>query len=449
MSKIELNVFQQSAVYDNILNAQEKTHCECCGKKRESLRFINEGPYNFVCERCYNLDFTWFEGKQIKKSKYGIASRIKISLNELPNTKLKILLIEPDYYSRFPPLGLLKLGRYHLDRGDTVKLLRVSHERKLIKNKTRKGSKYTAPFKPDIVYVTSLFTWSWKPVWDVIRHYRRYYPTATIYLGGIYASILPDHAAYSGAHYIHEGLIDEIEDLRPAYELVPEWTSSLFFATRGCVRRCTFCVVPKLEGRVKDEKDNIWNQLVPTHKKAILWDNNILGADNFESVILSLKSWGREVDFNQGIDARLITRENARLLKSLKIKILHLAYDTKSARSGVKRGIEYLKEAGFRGKSLIFYTLYNYRDTPEDFLERLKDLMNWGVVSYPMRFEPLTSLKKNQYVSENWNIEILEMIAKARRVLGFMGAFPPYEGLVKKITTAKNLYEAMKLRPTK
>ena len=73
--------------------------------------------------------------------------------------------------------------------------------------------------------------------------------------------------------------------------------------------------------------------------------------------------------------------------------------------------------------------------------------MEWGVVAYPMRYEPLEPQPKNTYVSSYWTAAELEMVAKARRVIGFGGAFPPYEGLKNKILKAKNFKKAFELRP--
>ena len=80
-------------------------------------------------------------------------------------------------------------------------------------------------------------------------------------------------------------------------------------------------------------------------------------------------------------------------------------------------------------------------------LERIKDLMDWSVVAYPMRYEPLEPRAKNTYVSANWTSQQLEMVAKARRVIGFGGAFPPYKGLRTKILDANNFNSAFELRP--
>ena len=77
----------------------------------------------------------------------------------------------------------------------------------------------------------------------------------------------------------------------------------------------------------------------------------------------------------------------------------------------------------------------------------MKDAFEWGVVSYPMRYEPLSSRKKNKHTGNNWTKEDLDLVAKARRVLGYGGAFPPYSRLVEKIEKAEDFNEAFELWP--
>jgi len=144
---------------------------------------------------------------------------------------MHILLIEPDYYTRYPPLGLLKLSTYFKSQGGTTELVR--------------GKRYPSK-EPDEIYVTSLFSWAWKPVWEAIHYYKSQFPDTPINLGGVYASLLPEHARLSGATNVHVGLHHEAEHCIPDYDLVPEWDTSLLFASRGCVRKCGYCSVPKL-----------------------------------------------------------------------------------------------------------------------------------------------------------------------------------------------------------
>jgi len=131
---------------------------------------------------------------------------------------MHILLVEPAYYTRYPSLGLLKLASYHRSRGDSVELIRGCSIPKT---------------KPDKVYVTSLFTWGWHEVWKAVKYYKYLFPSTTeVCLGGIYASLMSEHAKLSGADIVHVGLIKEAENLMPAYDLIPQWQFSIVFASR-------------------------------------------------------------------------------------------------------------------------------------------------------------------------------------------------------------------------
>lgn len=346
---------------------------------------------------------------------------------------IRVLLVEPAYYTRYPPLGLLKLASYHRSLGD-----RVVFQRGL-----------QPPFQPSpqLVLITSLFTYGWRPVHEAVEHYREIYPRATIRLGGIYATLMPEHAQLAGADEVHEGLVLGIERFRPDYSLVPDSDSSIMFGTRGCIRKCAFCAVPSLEGKTWGPAESIRDLINPQHRKVVLWDNNILGVPNWRDIVEELRDLDVEVDFNQGLDARLITEGVAAELAKARIRPIRMAYDVPKEREALQRAIRALEAAGFRRRRMIVYTLYNFTDTPQDFHRRLVDLLSWGVVSYPMRYEPLNSLRKNRYVSPYWSAGELEMVAKARRVMGFGGAFPPYDALHEKFAKASSFEEAFSMRP--
>jgi len=339
---------------------------------------------------------------------------------------MHILLVEPAYYTRYPPLGLLKLASYQKLQDDTVELIRGCQ---LVES------------KPDRIYVTSLFTYAWEPVHEVIRFYSSKYKKAKVVVGGVYASLCQDHLkeSFGDEIEIYEGVVPELDDLLPAYWLIPQWESSILFSSRGCIRKCPFCSVPQLEPKFQ-ARASIKHLIYPGHKKVTLWDNNILASPYWRDIFDELEESGLEVDFNQGLDARLLTEETALRLKRLRIPIVRLAYDSKGIKKSLKRAIGLLRDVGIDGRRIVVYCLYNHLDAPEDFLERIKDLIDWGVVSYPMRYQALEPGPKNGYVSPNWTKEQLEMIAKARRVIGCGGAFPSYEGLRRKIEKARSGY---------
>lgn len=356
----------------------------------------------------------------------------------MKNSKFKkILLVESPkgrkYHTPYPPLGLLRIAAYHKRKKDKVRFVQGFSD---------------DGFEADIIYITSLFTYAYAPVHDVIRYYSHEYKKARIMVGGIYATLCPDHLRETFGNRIEicKGIVKKLENILPDYSLVPDWEVSILFASRGCIRKCSFCSVPILEREFKPKK-SIKHLIYPGHVKVVFWDNNILASPYWRNIFDELEELNLEIDFNQGLDARLLTEEVAIRLKRLKIPIVRLAYDIKGIRKRLKRAIKLLKTVGFRGRRIIVYCLHNFSDTPEDFLNRIKDLMEWEVVAYPMRYEPLEPRPKNTYVSPNWAAEQLEKVAKARRVLGYGGAFPPYEGLRKKILNAKDFEQAFHIKP--
>jgi len=352
---------------------------------------------------------------------------------------LRALLVKPPYYSAFPPLGLLKISTLLNQRGYEPSGCERYHE----------GANRPASFIPDEIYVTSLFTYAWKTVHSSVSYYKHLYPHAKIILGGLYASLLPEHAKTSGAE-IHQGLVEEAEDLMPDYSLVPSWDGSIIFSSRGCIRKCPFCAVPTLE---KDfiPKRSIAKFIHPAHKRVILWDNNFLASPYWHDILLEIKDRNLLVDFNQGLDSRLLNEEKAEMIASMKTHLIRTAYDSSSSRKRIEKGVELLISKGVSARKILMYLLFNFKnDTPEDLLFRMLDSMEWGVVSYPMRYQPTIlpyALKKDSYVSPYWSEDELEMVADARRVLGYHGAFAPYKKLREKFLKATNLREALSLRP--
>jgi len=360
---------------------------------------------------------------------------------------VKILLVEPDYYTKYPPLGLLKLGKLEERKWNEVRLVR--------------GETDVSDFRPDKVCITSLFTYSWKPVHEVIEFYHHQFPGAEISVGGIYATLMPDHISSNFPFVrVHKGLVEEAEGLLPAYYLLncvdkwKGWKKSIVFTTRGCIRKCPFCVVPKIEGGMKEPKFSILPLIHPDHNEVVIWDNNFLASPYAKQILMELRDGGYRADFNQGLDARLMTEEFAGLLADIKSRTIHMAYDWPWEGSYVKKAIDLLATAGYRRRDLVFYVLHNFYDfkyqkgdTPEDFFHRIRDLMEWGASAYPMRFIPLDALSKNGFVSPLWTSEQLEMIADARRVMGHGGAIVPHRGIADKILSSRNFNEAMELWP--
>lgn len=360
-------------------------------------------------------------------------------ISSFPGGELSILCVWPRYYSKYPPLGLLKLSAYHRLRGDMVQLVRPPE---------------VPEFTPDVIYVTSLFTYAWEKVKEAVEYYRRLFPGKPVVLGGIYASLMPEHAREEiKPDYLWKGIVPELEEMLPDYSLVPSWKSSIIFTSRGCIRNCSFCAVPVLEPDFvcRPFAGDLINK---KYNQAIFWDNNFLASPYHQQILeelINIKKTKRhfQIDFNQGLDARLVTPENAAAIASLRMNYVRLAYDSTCDRKALKQAIDMLCEAGVSKKRFVIYAMFNFKDTPDDFLSRVQDLLSWGVAVYPMRYQPVDALKKDSYVAPGWTPELLEMVADARRVLGVNGAWPSYEALKRKFLDAPDLESALELRERK
>lgn len=167
------------------------------------------------------------------------------------------------------------------------------------------------------------------------------------------------------------------------------------FTSRGCIRNCQFCAVPKLEGKLRELDD--WKPA------PLVCDNNLLACSrvHFDRVIDRLAPFKGQVDFNQGLDARLLTQYHADRLSELK-PMARLAFDSTAYESLFMRAYERLRKASFPKKNIHVYVLIGFRDTPEDALYRLRLVRSLSIKPNPMRFQALDSLQKNSYVGPNW-----------------------------------------------
>lgn len=164
--------------------------------------------------------------------------------------------------------------------------------------------------------------------------------------------------------------------------------------TRGCIRKCGFCAVPTIEGDLVEL--NSWEA------KPILQDNNLLASSraHFDKVIDSLKAI-KGVDFNSGLDARLLTKYHADKLAELEMAIIRLAWDDTKLERYIIRAIGWLNKAGFHERKIRIYVLIGYNDSPEDARYRLETIIEWGVWPYPMRYNPLDTLVRDSYVPDH------------------------------------------------
>src|SRR5271168_4793150 len=226
-----------------------------------------------------------------------------------------ILLIEPGYKNKYPLLGLMKLAQYHGPHGKRDKVRFVKGE---------DGSVFGTAW--DRIYITTLFSFEFARISQSIEYALKVANghADKIFVGGIAASLMPEQfasrPAWQGIRFI-QGLLtgspskalklDEyseelysddhhgpaIEDLIPDYGILdqidypyPVRDAYFAYASRGCIRKCTFCGVPKLEGDQRDSESitavvrNIEARYGPK-KDLILMDNNVVASPKFREII--------------------------------------------------------------------------------------------------------------------------------------------------------------------
>ena len=238
--------------------------------------------------------------------------------------------------STFPNLALMKIARYHRNRGDTVEW-------------------YTPFDQYDKVYMAKVFSYT--------EDYGQYITNAKEIIKG-------------GTGYdLTTTLPDEIDRLQPDYSIYPsiDKKTAYGFLTRGCPNRCKWCVVPKKEGKVKPYMD-VDEIAIDGRTNLILMDNNVLASDfGLEQIEIAVKK-GYKIDFNQGLDARLITDDIAKLLASAKwLTYIRVACDQSSQIKHVEKANELLRKHGYTKELFCYCLLQDFNES----YERLKYLYQY------------------------------------------------------------------------
>ena len=503
----------------------------------------------------------------------------------------KVLLVEPNYKNKYPPMGLMKLATYYRMVGDDVRfykgdmrLLAVelicedlidrlslvfpdifwrdyyptlfefikvgkfsilesqdvfSDEIVLeIVKEFRKKYKDKDYFKHprfDKVGITTLFTFYWDITIDTINFVKQLCKNKEdVMVGGIMSSILPDEVySATGIHPFvgllnHPGDIDAdntliIDELPLDYSILEEIdyvypANNAYFAymTRGCINKCKFCAVPKLEPKYCDyinlkDRINFTDMRFGARKDLLLLDNNVLASKCYDKIIDDIKDCGfgvgatitapdeysitiknlqesyndrayvrkaikiyreiidklkndtekaklyslleenhclyyytaskeailkldnyvrplynkiykptkhkRIVDFNQGIDSRLVNDSNMKKLAEVNIYPLRIAFDHWELRDIYERSIRTAVRNGI--KNLSNYLLYNFEDKPEELYLRLRmnvDLceeLDASIYSFPMKYHPISDQKyymNRDYIGKHWNRKFIRAV---------------------------------------
>lgn len=266
---------------------------------------------------------------------------------------MRIGLIDVDRTS-FPNLALMKISAYHKRRGDEVE---------------------------------------W---WNGLLTYDRVYKAKVFddtYSQDIEWCINADEIITGGTGYDFENrLPDEIEHIRPDYSLYDISDTAYGFLTRGCPRGCPFCIVKSKEGGRSHQVAEL-GEFYNGESKIILLDPNITASQECEKLFDDLIKTKALIEFNQGIDVRLLTDKGIDQLNKMRLKMLHFAWDnyefkTYEKLKQIRQSLEY------DSRSLRVYVLTNFGTTFDQDLERVIKLRELDYDPYVMIYDKPHAPKK-------------------------------------------------------
>lgn len=215
----------------------------------------------------------------------------------------------------FPNLALMKLSAWHKAQGDLVEW-------------------WNPLLTYDRVYSSKVFTFTPECLY------------------------LPENTVRGGTGYgIMDELPPEVDETFPDYSIYPKCDHAIGFLTRGCIRNCPWCIVPKKEGKIRPYM-SWWDVKRPDSRDIVFMDNNVLACEWGMEQIEDMGGRDVRVDFNQGLDARLITDDVARLLAKLKwIRFIRMSADTDAMLDKVLTAIDRLGKHGMKPYRVFVYLL--------------------------------------------------------------------------------------------
>ena len=392
--------------------------------------------------------------------------------------------------------------------------------------------KYKDEPKWDRIYVTTLFTFYWKITIKAIEDAKSLIKDVNEFkVGGVLATILAEDVKKETGITPHKGLLDKagifddneiiIDELPLDYSILdeigyqyPENNAYYGYTTHGCIRKCSFCAVWKIEPKfnpyisLKEKIEQTKNEY-GDQRNLLLLDNNVLASKKFPQIIEEIKESGfvkgakfidpnyldiavsnlkkgindkayikksyeqlhyllnklkgekqqelynlldefellnvntltknnilkvyaeikntfeksrnkapklRYVDFNQGLDARLLTEKKMQLLSEIPIKPLRIAFDNMEYEEIYTKAIKLAAKYNIR--NLSNYLLYNEKDKPEELYQRLEinillsEELDINIYSFPMKFHPINGEKhlNREFLGKYWNRKYIRAI---------------------------------------
>ena len=250
---------------------------------------------------------------------------------------MKVMIINIDS-KKIPNIALEKIKMYHRQKDDEI-----IEDFPLLANDV------------DKIYVSAIYSWN--------KNKAKEWENFNAEIGG---------SGYS----LKKTLPPEIDKMKPKI--------NLGFTTRGCIRKCKFCVVPKKEGQIKIVGDiyDFWDGV---SKELVILDNNILAVPkHFINICKQIRKEHLRVDFNQGLDHRLLTQKIVDELKTISHIEYRFAFDHPSYIKTVDKAITLLLKNKINRS--LWYVLVGFNTTFDEDLERLNYLKDRKQNAYVQRY---------------------------------------------------------------
>lgn len=283
--------------------------------------------------------------------------------------KNKILLVDVD--SKIPNIALMKLSTFFKNKGNSVELkkLGLTYYKKPENRIIIDGSDY------DAVYISIVF--------KINKESLKVINCDDVQIGGI-------------GYDLSKKLPKEIDDLPEDYTIYPDNNCSYGFITRGCIRNCYFCIVPKKEGMIHKYRDP---SDIIKHKKVIFMDNNILAYEGHKEILKELRDKKVKCQFNQGLDIRKIDDENAKLLSELNyFGEYYFAFDDLKIEPIILEKLEIIHKYITKDWKLKMFLYCNPNmDLVNDVVYRVNFCKNHKILPYLMRDQSCWDSENNEF----------------------------------------------------
>ncbi len=320
---------------------------------------------------------------------------------------MNVLFVEPDFprvsksknHGEFMPVGLIKLANYHRKLGNSICILRGEVPKQDFYFEAPNG-RVKRNSLPDQIFITSYFTYWSKYVKKSVKYYKSIFPKSKVVVGGIYASLMPDHCKkFTGCDEVFVGVHEQAENTPISYRYMEKHYGpadyQIIHTIRGCVRRCEFCGVYKIEPNF-NYKTSILKEI--SKKKLVFYDNNLLANPAIESILseLALLKHKQKImwcESQSGIDGRILLKkpELAYLLKEAGFREIRISWDGPlSDAPNIKKQIRLLKKVGFQlHRNIFVFMIYNWEISFEEMEQKRLKCWEWKVQISDCRYRPL------------------------------------------------------------